>query len=65
MRIVNGEYPIVSMPGAVSTTVSGHAPASSAAAIVNGFSVDPGSKTSVSARFRIVDGTTLLRLFGL
>jgi hypothetical protein len=54
------------MPGAVSTTVSGRTrPASSAAAMVNGFSVDPGSKMSVSARLRIVAGATLLRLFGL
>ena len=41
------------------------APLSSAAAIVNGFSVEPGSNTSVSARLRILSRATLLRAFGL
>lgn len=45
--------PMVRVPGAVWNTVSGEIrPASSAAATVKGFSVDPGSKTSVRARFR-------------
>ena len=58
--------PIVSVPGAVWITVSGRTlPASSAAAIVNGFSVEPGSKTSVSARLRILSRATWLRAFGL
>ena len=58
--------PIVSDPGAVWITVSGRtAPLSSAAAIVNGFSVEPGSKTSVSARLRIFSRATRLRAFGL
>ena len=58
--------PIVSVPGDVSITVSGRTrPASSAAAIVNGFIVEPGSNVSVSARLRIIAGTTLLRLLGL
>ena len=62
--IVSG--PIVSVPGAVSITVSGRTrPASSAAAIVNGFIVEPGSNVSVSARLRIIAGATLLRLLGL
>ena len=47
--------PIVSVPGPVWITVSGRIlPESSAAAIVNGFSVEPGSNTSVSARLRIL-----------
>ena len=54
--------PIVSEPGAVWITVSGRiGPASSAAAIVNGFSVEPGSNTSVSARLRIRSRATLSR----
>ncbi len=58
--------PIVSEPGPVWITVSGRtAPLSSAAAIVNGFSVEPGSNTSVSARLRILSRATLLRAFGL
>ena len=40
--------PIVSVPGAVSITVSGRSfPRLERAAIVNGFSVEPGSKLSV------------------
>ena len=40
-------------PGAVSIMVSGwYIPDMSAAAIVNGFMVEPGSKTSVTTRFR-------------
>ena len=35
------------------------------AAIVKGFNVEPGSKTSVSARLRIFSRATLLRAFGL
>ena len=47
-------------------TVSGRIlPASSAAAIVNGFSVEPGSNTSVSARLRMRSRATLSRRFGL
>ena len=58
--------PIVSVPGAVWITVSGRtAPDSSAAAIVNGFIVEPGSNTSVSARLRICSRATRLRAFGL
>ena len=40
-------------------------PASSAAAAVNGFSVEPGSKRSVTARLRMRRGSSLPRLFGL
>ena len=40
-------------------------PGSSAAAMVNGFSVEPGSNTSVSARLRIRSRATLSRWFGL
>ena len=58
--------PIVRDPGAVWITVSGRtAPLCSAAAIVNGFSVEPGSNTSVRARLRILSRATLLRAFGL
>ena len=47
-------------------TVSGRTlPASSAAAIVNGFIVEPGSNVSVSARLRIRSRATLSRRFGL
>ncbi len=53
------------VPGAVCMTVSGLTiPASSAAAIVNGFSVEPGSNTSVSARLRALSFGTTSRLFG-
>ena len=58
--------PIVREPGAVWITVSGRtAPLSSAAAMVNGFSVEPGSNTSVSARLRIFSRATRLRALGL
>ena len=58
--------PIVSVPGAVWMIVSGRTlPTSSAAAIVNGFIVEPGSNTSVSARLRIFSRATRLRAFGL
>ncbi len=58
--------PIVNVPGAVWMTVSGRIlPLSSAAAIVNGFIVEPGSNTSVSARLRIRSRATRLRAFGL
>ena len=57
--------PIVSVPAPVWITVSGRIrPASSAAAIVNGFIVEPGSNTSVSARLRICSRATLLRRSG-
>ena len=56
----------MSVPGAVSIRVSGRTlPASIAAAMVNGFIVEPGSNTSVSARLRIFSRATLLRAFGL
>ncbi len=52
--------PIVSWPGAVWMTLSGFTvPASSAAAAVNGFSVEPGSKRSVTARLRVRRGSSL------
>ena len=58
--------PIVSAPAPVWITVSAPTvPASSAAAMVNGFIVEPGSNTSVSARLRIFSRATLLRAFGL
>ena len=55
MRVVDRcAAPMVSVPGAVWITVSGRTlPASSAAAIVNGFIVEPGSNMSVSARLRM------------
>jgi len=40
-------------------------PTFSAVAIVNGFIVEPGSNTSVSARLRIFSRATLLRALGL
>ena len=58
--------PIVSSPASVWITVSGRTlPASSAAAIVNGFIVEPGSNVSVSARLRIFSRATLSRRLGL
>jgi len=56
-RIVLPE--IVSEPGRWRSSCRPHAPASSAAAAVNGFIVEPGSNTSVSARLRIRSGATL------
>jgi hypothetical protein len=54
--------PIVSEPGAVWITVSGRtAPLSSAAAMVKGFNVEPGSKTSVALWLRIFSRATCAR----
>ena len=52
--------PIVSCPGAVWMTCPARTmPASSAAAAVNGFSVEPGSNRSVTARLRVRFGSML------
>jgi len=53
-------------PGSVLTTESGwYLPVASAAAMLNGLTVEPGSKTSIMARLRIAAGCRLRRLFGL
>ena len=58
--------PMVSRPGAVWICESKRKrPFSSASAAVNGFIVEPGSKTSVSARLRSCAPVSLTRLFGL
>jgi len=55
----------VSVPGAVATALFGVTlPASSAAATVNGFSVEPGSKRSVMTRLRSCVPLSRARLFG-
>ena len=58
--------PMVSRPGAVWITVSGFTvPASSAVAAVKGFSVEPGSNRSVTARLRVRLASKRPRLLGL
>jgi hypothetical protein len=56
---------MVSGPGVVSITVSGRTrPDSSARPMVNGFMVEPGSNTSVSARLRSCSPVRFWRLSG-
>ncbi len=58
--------PMVSLPGAVCTTVLGVTRlVSSASAIVKGFRVEPGSKVSVMTRLRSCAPVRMERLFGL
>ncbi len=57
--IVIGTVPVWICVAGVTT------PASSAAAIVNGFIVEPGSKRSVTERLRVCRPVTLARLLGL
>src|SRR5258705_1342092 len=60
------QRPMVMVPGPVWIIVDGVTmPASSAAATVNGFIVEPGSKRSVTERLRVCLPVTLARLFGL
>src|SRR5439155_10422352 len=66
MCVVNRRVAYRQVPGAVSISDEGWTfPASSAAAIVNGLRVEPGSKMSVNARLRIRSRATRLRLLGL
>src|SRR5437016_6168924 len=58
--------PMLRLPGAIWITESGLTrPPSRARATVKGLSVEPGSKVSVSVRFRSCAPASLLRLFGL
>src|SRR5689334_19822553 len=58
--------PMVIVPPPVGITVCGvTTPASSAAATVKGFIVEPGSKRSVTERLRVWRPVTAVRLFGL
>ena len=60
------DLPMVNVPGAVWIWVPGlTTPESSAAATVNGFSVEPGSKRSVTERLRVWRPVTAARLLGL
>jgi len=58
--------PVVIVPGAVWICVAGVTTCeSSAAATVKGFSVEPGSKRSVTERLRVWRPVTAARLLGL
>ncbi len=58
--------PMLMCPGAVWISVSGVTmPSSRAAATVNGFRVEPGSKRSVTERLRVWRPVTSVRLLGL
>src|ERR1700681_1665694 len=61
-----GQRPIIIGPVPVWIIVSGFTrPLSRAAATVNGFIVEPGSKRSVTERLRVWRPVTLARLLGL